>query len=262
MDKYATHYSAWSIIDDNYVTVSAPSTQISNKLIKKSELSTYSLKLSSNPKKEYTNNQCVLQTDIVPSYTNTNIASLIITNAYHGLLDTTLDGAFFYVTEEGPYELVETYHENPYYTNYIFSTNSNSTFPTQLPYNNRVEYVITGCKGSNIYTSGGKDYVEYGIGFELIGNFYSYYTGINIVGVDVSCYVNFWNGSMNHYTERFYPISSTPVGTDGPNTVYEHYIDIRFNKWNDIGTIRKGFIDCGTGEVKSIEFSIDVYGAP
>lgn len=266
MDKYATHYRAWSKVDDNYVTVSAPSTQISNKLIKKSELSTYSLKLSSIPKKQYTDNQCVLEVDIVPSYNNTNIGVLTIQRTHYGVLDSELDGAFFYVTEKGPYELVETYYENPPYTDYEFSTNSNSTFPIMIPHPNPSnpthQYQLTGCKGSNMYIEAGKKYVEYGIGFEFTGGFVSYYTGNNIVGVDVSCYVNFWNGNSYHYTKRFYPQSSTPIGTDGPNTVYEHYINIRFNQWLSNGNIGNGFIECGTGDVKSIEFVIDVFGAP
>jgi hypothetical protein len=281
MDKYATHYKAWSKLEDFYATtIPSPSTEISNKLIKKSELSTYSLKLSSTPKKQYTDNQCVLERDIVPSYTDKNITEVRLQTGNFGLLDSTLEGSLFYVTKEGPWEVEETIYENTNESGGIesyrvFSPHKDSTYPVLIPPadNKTHVYTINGCKGSEKYIAAGKSYVKYGIGLDLTGSFYSYFSNDNeysegTVHVDAACDIEFWDGRKYKYIKSFKPIVSTPVRTDGSNTVYEHDICISFNRHistTDIGianSIDSGFIDCGTGNVKRIIFTLDVYGAP
>lgn len=280
MDKYATHYKAWSKLEDFYATtIPSPSTEISNKLIKKSELSTYSLKLSSTPKKQYTDNQCVLERDIVPSYTDTNITEVILQTGNFGLFDSKLEGAFMYVTKEGPWEVKETIYENANESGGIESYREFSPhnyFPVLIPPadNKTHVYTINGCKGSEKYISAGKSYVKYGIGLTLTGIFYSYFSNFDndylegVVHVDAACDIEFWDGRKYRYIKSFKPRVSTPVRTDGSNTVYEHDISISFNSYistTDIGianSIDSGFIDCGTGDVKRILFTLDVYGAP
>ena len=275
MDKYATHYKAWSKLEDFYAaTIPSPSTEISNKLIKKSELSTYSLKLASSPKMQYADNQCVLEIDIVPSYSNTNITEVRLQTGYSGLIDWALDGALWYVTKEGPWEVNETHYESGELTSYYeFNTDSDSKFHILIPPSDGITHVYTieGCKGSDKYISTNKSYVKYGIGFELTGSFYSYFINENkhssTVHIDVSCDIDFWDKRNYHYTKSFKPRKSKPVGTDGSNTVYEHDIYISFNRYNSTtniaNLIESGFIDCGIiSDVKRITFTLDVYGAP
>lgn len=265
-------------------TIPSPSTEISNKLIKKSELSTYSLKLSSTPKKQYTDNQCVLERDIVPSYTNTDITELRMQTGNFGVLDSKLEGALYYVTKEGPWEVEETIYENSNESGgiksvLVFYPDNDSTFYILIPPadNKTHVYTINGCKGSEQYISAGesagKSYVKYGIGVELGGRFYSYFSNFDNdylegVHVDIMCDVSFWDGRIYQITKSFKPRVSTPVGTDGSNTVYEHDIHISFNQYistTDIAianSIDPGFINCGIGDVKRIIFTLDVYGAP
>lgn len=106
----------------------------------------------------------------------------------------------------------------------------------------------------------------------MTGNFYSYFSNFDneyverTVHVDATCDIEFWDGRNYKYIKSFIPIESTPVGTDGSNTVYKHYICISFNQHNSTtniaNSIEFGLINCGIGDVKRIIFTLDVYGAP
>lgn len=247
-EKYCTYSEAARIALSANETPPTVPNNIKQKLITKENLTTYKCKISNIATINYTDKQCVLRKDIIPlnSYGSTINLSLETS----GILDWAGEYAFYYVTDPGPF-VVNRIDD---YTSMYYPTNE---FPTLYPFNTTHTHTIYyPIGGSSLYTSGGIDYVKYGLGIEGWCEIYSHGTGNTVVFIEIICNVYFLDGSEHIHNERVYPSSTTIEYQDANETVYKHVFDtIHFN--NVAGA---GFINCGAKQVKNIISSISIFG--